>query len=297
MSPQMQERHMDYVWSFPTIAAGEKFVAPFQFDPDASFALRGLAARVPYDAAGTQQGLQFVSLRWSGPTEDYRQERPVPVGLMMGPYFGQYGNPKPVFPQVVYPASGITWLEVWNNGAAPVVGLQVFFRGVKLGFPGQWNQPTYPAKMRSERYSYPFTVPNLAVTDDGPHVNQVFRVKPNGDFVFRAGQAGRSFAPQTFEVFMTLRDFDKYAYSNLPVHVDVLFGQSIGRAAYPCGGAGLFIAPVGPGASAPGLMYPEIYLPADHLMLYDIYRFDAAYQGAAMSDFPMNFIGSKVVPA
>ena len=292
---QFQERHMDYVWSFPTLQPGQPLVAPFQFDPDAAFELRGLAARIPYDAQGTQTALAGVSFRWSGPTQDYRQQQRVPIGLMTGAYFGQYGNPMPVFPGARFPASGVTWVDVVNNGAAPLVGLQLFMRGVKLGYPGQWMTYPYPAKMRTIPYAYPFSVPQLGVTE--ARLNQVFRVKSNGDFVFRAGQAGRAFAPATWEVFLTLRDADSKPYSNAPVHVDVLFGQSIGRAAYPVGNAGLVLPPIGPGASAPGLIYPEIYLPADHLMLYDIARADAAYGGAVVADFPINFIGSKVVAA
>jgi len=199
-----------------------------------------------------------------------------------------------VFPGARFPASGVTWVDVVNNGAAPLVGLQLFMRGVKLGYPGQWTTYSYPPKMRTIPYAYPFSVPQLGVTET--RLNQVFQVGSNGDFVLRAGQAGRSFAPLTWEVFLTLRDADSKPYSNAPVHVDVLFGQSLGRAAYPVGNAGLVVNPIGPGASAPGLIYPEIYLPSDHLMLYDIARDDAAYQGA-VADFPINFIGSKVVVA
>ena len=57
------------------------------------------------------------------------------------------------------------------------------------------------------------------------------------------------------------------------------------------------MAPVGPGASQPGLIYPEIYLPQDHVLLYDIARNDGAYVGAVAADFPFNLMGSKVVPA
>jgi hypothetical protein len=289
-----QERHQDYVWTLPTIPAGQQIVQPFQFDPDAPFVLRSLAARIPYDANGTQTALASVSLRWSGPVQDYRHQSVVPAGLMLGPYFGQYGNPMPVYPEVQFPASGVTWLQVVNGGASPLTGLQVFMRGVKRGRPGQWATYTYPAKMRTIPFSYPFVVSSLAVTD--ARTNQVFQVQSNGDFVFRAGQAGRVFAPQTYEVFLTLKDSNGYPYSNAPVHVDVLFGQSAGRAAYPVGSAPLLVPPIGPGASAPGLIYPEIYLPQDHILLYDIARNDSAYGGAQAADFPLNFMGSKVIP-
>lgn len=298
----VQERHQDYVWTFPTLQPGQLLVTRFRFDPDAPFELRGLAARIPYVVGQgpfpvpTQAGLQFVSVRFSGPTEDYRQQARVPVGLLMGAYFGQYGNPRPVSPGVFYPANAVTVIDIQNDGPAPLAGVQVFFRGVKLGRPGQWPAYTYPAKMKTIPYAYPILVPQLAVTTND-RLNQVFRVKPNGDFVLRAGQAGRSFVPPTYEVFLTLRDQAGVPYSNAPVHVDVLFGQSVGNAAYPVGPTPIFVPPIGPGASAPGLLYPEIYLPSDHLMLYDIHRDDSAYGGAVVADFPINLIGSKVVRA
>ena len=58
---KVQERHMDYVWSLPTLPVGQPVSVPFQFDQDFDFELRSLAARIPYDVAGTQNGLQFVS--------------------------------------------------------------------------------------------------------------------------------------------------------------------------------------------------------------------------------------------
>ena len=87
MTPQtqrFQERHQDYVWTFPTLQPGQPQTIPFRFDIDAPFSLRSLAARIPYDAAGTQTALASVSLAWSGPTQDYRQQlvRPVGVGLV-----------------------------------------------------------------------------------------------------------------------------------------------------------------------------------------------------------------------
>jgi hypothetical protein len=299
---QFQERHQDYVWTFPTLPVGQPQLIPFRFDLDAPFSLRSMAARIPYDAAGTQTALASVQMAWSGPTQDYRQQSVVPLGLglvpmglLLGAYYGQYGNSMPVYPEVQFPANGTTWIQVCNNGPAPLVGLQVFYRGVKLFRPGVRPAYTYPAKMRALPYAYPVLVKQLGVTDFKQ--NQVFQVMSNGDFVLRAGQAGRSFAPSTYEVSMTLKDADGYPYSNAPVHVDVLFGQSQGRAAYPVGPVPLMVAPVGPGASQPGLFYPEIYLPQDHVLLYDIARSDAAYAGAITVDFPFNLMGSKVVPA
>ena len=96
MKPQFQERHQDYVIDY-TIDPRLASVAPGQLitnielrtDPDAPFLLRGRAYRVKYDNldSRTQVGLQNLSLRYSGPTADFRSAVPIPQGLQM-PYGG-----------------------------------------------------------------------------------------------------------------------------------------------------------------------------------------------------------------
>ena len=76
--------------------------------------------------------------------------------------------------------------------------------------------------------------------------------------------------------------------------MDVLFGRSDFQAAYPCGLG--YVAPVGPGAAQPGLLYPEIYMPRNHQLLYTITRNDAAYPGLGAVDYPLLFGGMKVFP-
>lgn len=283
-------RHQDYVFSIPTILAGGVLEAyPLRLDTDAPFALRGRALRVPYDADHIQTGLQWVNLRFTGPDGSYRQQQPVPQTLV-GAYFGQQGNPIPEWPEIVYPAGGTIYVDVVNTGTASLVGLQLFFRGVKLYPAGVQAGYTYPPRFAGLPFIYPNTVAALGVTET--RNNLLFTVKPDADFVLRAGQAGRTTAPATFEVFMTLRDWTGKAYSNAPVHVDVLFGRSSTPALYPVGATA--VHPVGTGAISPGLLYPEIYLPAKQQLYYDISRSDGAYQGAAAADFPFEFIGQKV---
>jgi len=294
-----QERHQDYVFDAPTLIAGQVAAGiSFQLDADWPFELRGLAARVPYvalpgPALGTQNGLQFISARWAGPnTQDYKQQDFVPLPLLLGPYFGQLGNPKPVFPPVRWPRKGIITIDLRNDGAAIVTGLQLFFRGVKVGPQGAFGANyTYPAKMSRPPlpFWYPLTVSSLGVNDPA-RISVPFAPENDSDFVFRFGQAG----PQTgtYEVFITLKDEAMKPYSNAPVHADVLFGRSTFPAVFPVGTS--FVAPVGPGASQPGLLVPEIYIPRTHKMWFDIERNDLAYAGAAAVDYPLTFGGMKV---
>jgi hypothetical protein len=171
MTPQPQageqERHQDYVWTAPTLQPGELVQGiPFHFDADFPFEMRSMAARVPYSSAddesfGTQAGLNFISARWSGTSQDYRQDALVPLNLLLGPYFGQVGNPRPVFPPIRWPRSGFITLDIQNNGPNPITGFQFFFRGVKVGPMGSWNTYTYPERMA--RPPLPFLYPSNSV--------------------------------------------------------------------------------------------------------------------------------------
>jgi hypothetical protein len=127
--------------------------------------------------------------------------------------------------------------------------------------------------------------------------NNIFTVKADADFVFRAGQAtapfstdGRTFA----EVGIILRDFNRKPYSNDFVPLDLMFGSGGFPSAIPIGSAPSFIAPFGPGPAQPGLLYPEFYLPRNHQLLYDLKRTDGAGGSNQSEDFVINFVGQKV---
>jgi hypothetical protein len=74
----------------------------------------------------------------------------------------------------------------------------------------------------------------------------------------------------------------------------VLAGNSQSQVTYPSGTS--FVAPVGPGASSPGLWFPEIYVPFQRYLVYDVLRTDSAFvaQGAVAQNYPIAFIGAKV---
>lgn len=308
--PQWQERHQDYVIGpaqdsrLTTVAAGAQVTnIQFQFDVDAPFLFRGRAMRVSYDslASHTQVGIQSVGLKYTGPQYDYRMQDYVPQRLLM-PYGGQGGAWYRTYPQIYYPAGSTIQLDVENNGSTELSNLTIYLRGVKL-FPwGQNPAYTYPAKFRTIPFVYPIQqitaanpygqIQNLLTTDS--RLLQIFQVLPDADFVFRYGQAGPSYAPLPLEVFFTLYDENRKAFSNAPVHYEVLFGPSIGN--YTSGGASM--TAIGTGNSLPSCFYPEIYVPANHILYYDVSRQDGAYGGTAtIPNFPVNLIGSKVYPA
>lgn len=293
----VQERHHDYVIG-PNQDGRLASVAPrqviekiqFTLDPDAPFQLRSRALWCQYNDtnASTQEDLLGVYSRWTGPSTDYRFQDFVSEAVQMQNY-GQFGVPKPVHP-VNYPALGTLTLDVANTSAtATIKNLTFLFRGVKLFPPGVVPAYTYPKKFASIAYQYQVLIPNLGVVE--LRQNQIFTVKPDADFVLRAGQMttdGASVAPPGPNWFLQLMDFNKKPYSNDFVRGDVLFGTGLAGPVYPG------LPSTGPGL--PGLFYPEIYVPANHQLLYNVYRDDTAVSSAIPENVLMALIGMKVFP-
>src|ERR1017187_6575519 len=313
MTPGLIQRHHDYVLGpnqdtrLASVAAGQTITGiVLPLDSDAPFVLRSRAMRVQYTAderAGSrvQSGLNHLLLRWAGPDRDYRSEVLIRQSLL-APYFGQLGNPIPVYPQVVYPRHGQIAVDITNDGTAALTNLTLYWRGIKLFAPGAVKSYTYPDTFGVLPFTYPqgvysdtdgFTlVRNIQVTQ-GP-LRQIFRVKGDADFVIRGGQAGRPFsATPVNEVFITMRDEDEKPYSNDAVHMDILFGNSHMSTLYPAG-TSFGVAAVGAGPNSPGLFFPEIYVPKNHLFYSDVSRADVSFGGAVAVNLPVNFIGQKV---
>lgn len=302
MTPGLVQRHHDYVLGpdqdsrLATVAAGQTIGGiVLKTDLDAPFALRSRAMRVRYSSTSTQPFLQNLLVRWAGPNRDYRSQDFIRQSLL-GPYFGQWGNPIPVFPQVVYPRGSDITVDVRNDGADDLTNLTLYFRGVKLFAPGAVRFYDYPSNISTFPFVYPIgqyqdsdglTLIRSVQVLQGP-LRQTFKVKGDADFVIRGGQSWIAYAaPAGFtphEIFVTLRDEDEKAYSNAPVHVDILFGNS---AQAPQG-------IIGAGPNSPGIFYPEIYVPKNHLMYLDVTRDDSSYVNAAAVDFPLSFTGQKV---
>lgn len=289
------QRHHDYVLGpnqdgrLASVAAGQLIEGlVLKLDMDAPFILRSRAVRMTPDVDGGQTALEGLLLRWAGPDRNFHLQNLIRQSLI-GPYFGQVGNPMPVSPQVVYPRGGQILVDVLNDGSGALTNLSLYFRGSKLYFPGDVKSYGYPNTFGGLPFAYPqgqysdtdgLTLVRNVAPIQAP-LRQTFKVKGDADFVFRAGQAGNPFsgAPLT-EVFATLKDEDEKPYSNDAIHIDILFGNS-------------GTATIGGGPNLPGVFYPEIYLPKNHLMYMDVSRNDTVGRPTT-EDIPFTFIGQKV---
>jgi hypothetical protein len=320
-----RQRHYDYVIGPPStafpenrnqtallsaIAPGQTITGiPLKLDADAPFLLRGRAMRIPYPVTKgctKSQPLNGLLMRYTGPNNNYLQQDLVRQSLEMM-YFGQFGQWRPVSPQILYPPAGVILIDVKNDSASEIDNLTLYFRGVKL-YP--WDaRPnyTYPDKFASLPYVYPIAPVDPSTNPAGlilslgvaeTRLNQIFQVKDDADFVIRSAQAGGvQIETKYFETFVTLRDPDNLPYSNQPVHVDTLFGYGGSGVTYRVSDVPNSITPKGVGPGMPGWFFPEIYVPRNNLLKYDIYRTDSAYSGCSDTvDFPIMLSGSKVFP-
>ena len=263
-------------------------------EDDAPFVLTGRAVRHAYGSALTQANLNGLKTKWTGPQRDYRQQDYILESLQMA-YYGQFGNPKPIVPGIEYPPRSVLMLDLNNTGANTITNLSFYFFGYQLFPPDTVPAYTYPKRLASQTFAYPVPVVALGVSET--RMNQIFTVKQDADFVLRGGQGitissvgGRTLA----EVAIRLKDHTKNPYSNDFVPFDILFGTGAFPAVVPVGPTPSFVTPFGTGPGQPGLFYPEIYVPKNHQLMYDLQRADGAGGSNQAEDFSFNFIGGKV---
>ena len=162
MTPGLIQRHHDYVLGpnqdgrLASVAAGQTITGvELHLDTDAPFLLRSRAMRVAYDTEGfNQHALSSLLARWAGPNRDYRSQDLIRQALL-GPYFGQIGNPIPVWPPVTYPRGGTILVDLRNDGTTALTNLTFYFRGVKLFAPGAVKSYEYPPTFSVLPFDYP----------------------------------------------------------------------------------------------------------------------------------------------
>ena len=288
MRPQFQERFQVYVMGpnqdarLINVPAGQVIEnIHLKIDLDAPFVLRSRAVG-PVDV-----NLPFLKTKWTGPNYDYRQSARILESLQM-PYFGQIGTPKPICPEITYPPGGTLTLDLENTSPNALTNVTFYWIGVNLYPWGVLSTSTYPAEFRGTNFAQTFLVRNLLAPD--VKLNQPFTAKSDGDLIIRGGQAGQAgfqggcppvvlpgILQSTTAMSIVLRDHNGMAYMNDWVDINVLFGM--GGLAW------------GAGPGHPGLIYPEIYLPAKRQLLIDVQQSAAGASGVGLL---INFIGSKV---
>lgn len=290
-----------------SLAPGQQIIGlPVTLDKDAPFVLRRRALRVKYNTTAPtgqiESNINQLLVRFTNHDHRYLSTSFIPQNLD-GAFFGQVGQWKVVYPGIPYPAGGSFWVDIINNGPFTITNLTLYFRGVKLYPWGVRPDYRYPSTMASLPYAYPINpvtttntlgvIQSLAVND--LRLQQVFQVKDDADFAIRSMATGPVLASNVYEVFFILRDFDSKPYSTGWVHLDIYGGQTMfpQQIQFPLGATQLITA-VGAGAATPNVFFPEILVPRNQLLFYDILRSDTGFVAATTQDYPITMVGAKV---
>jgi hypothetical protein len=295
----MIERHQDYQLTVATVPPGGVRGVPLQLDSDAPFALRLVRSR----NIGLN-GWKFQTPRKAYQSNALRTDWIVPAAPGAGPFPSRGAI---VDPEFIYPIGSQIVVDIGNATGSNITNARLLFRGSKLFADGAIPGPAYPSSMRVLPFVYPTVVQNMPVS--GTIRDNQLRIRQDADFVFRYGACDpftlgvdggavgvapvfnvplSGFINRNYtELYVMLRDESRKAYSNEPIHVNDVFGQGLPNPT----GSGANDAPID---FFPGLMTPEIYLPREHSLYFDLFRSDTS--GFALN-LHFRFGGMKVFPA
>ena len=287
MKPPFQERFQVYALG-PTQDPRLALIAPGQvvervnlkIDKDAPFVLRRRAL------GPVSNDLAFLKTKWTGPQSDYRSE--LILESLRHVFYGQNGSPTKVSPEITYPPGGTLTVDLENTSANPLTNVIFYWIGVNLYPWGYLPAPTYPSEFRGSTFAQPFVAPTLGAPEVRSHLP--YTAKSDAEWVIRGGMAGQvgtlggcppvvtpGLLNPTTAMSIILRDYNGMPYMNDWIDINILFG------------IGGFALATGPGHM--GIIYPEIYLPAQRQLLIDVQQSAAGMAGV---DLLINFIGAKV---
>jgi hypothetical protein len=288
------ERHQDYQLTVASVPPGGVRNVPLQLDSDAPFALRlvktrnlgpsGFNYQNPrrmYTATGFQTDLIQDVL-----SNEYRPSR----GIVQ-------------YPQMIYPPGASIVVDIGNATNANLTNVKILFRGSKFFDSRAVSLPTYPPRFGGLPFTYQTVVQNLTAT--GILTDNQLQVRRDADFAFRCGvcdpfslavdgtaSSAGLLAPPNFEnVYVLLKDESRKAYSNEPIHINDLFGQSA-----PFSDADFGNSNNDSVLWLPGNLTPEIYIPRDHSLYFDVFRFDdpTDFNTGRPVNLYFRFVGAKV---
>lgn len=304
----MIERHFDYILIIPSLAPGANVIeAPLPISTDAPFMVRGRGIHITPPTSRSQADVNLCRFRFKDAAGNYTAQIPMQTPQDFWGAFGQGGNYRPVYPQQAYPPGGVILVDFYNDSPDTLTNTQIIFRGVKLYKEGSIIAPSYPAKQAQRPLEFSYQTGKGTATDPQivlattSNIRQLsLQIKNDADFVVRGLQAGLwtssgdngLYSPFGYtDLNIQLFDSTLNPYSNVPIAIDWLFGN---------GGGTQLPGFTALGNAAPGIVFPEFYLPKNTNLYFNLFRNDAAYVGVTDSlpvRLSMAWIGSKVYPA
>jgi len=235
-------------------------------DTDAPFRCFGIAIYIfnSGDAPIGAQGNINFTLRYTK-ADRYYLQRHLVSAQQLNPYDAQavngaggqtapfYSYFSPVVPNLFFPASGSIMIDFAEPAGITLGAALIVFCGTKLYGDGSiWSPTRNPAKPSRPfiGYSVQFNAANL------PIYNQILQILPDADFAWQDGaqtdQPLTGFSPVGVQrnIGIRIKDWTGKYYMNGFIPLDLIFGFN--------------------NSQTPGLVYPEIYIPKNQVLLMDL---------------------------
>lgn len=288
------ERHQDYQLTVASVPPGGVTNVPLQLDTDAPFCLRLVKSR----------NLGPSGFKYQNPRRMYTSSG-FQTDLIQNVLTNEYRPSRGIvqYPQMLYAPGGSIVCDIANNTGEALTNVKLLFRGSKLYDSRAISAPTYPPRFGPLPFTYPAQIMNLTANGaQSRSVDNQLQVRRDADFAFRCGvcdpfllavdgTASGGPQPNFQEVYVQLKDESRKAYSNEPIHINDLFGQAAPFSDATFGNSN------NDGVEwLPGNLTPEIYIPRDHSLYFDVFRFDdpTNFETGRPVNLYFRFVGAKV---
>lgn len=272
----MIERHQDYQLNITELPAGGLQGVELFLDSDAAFAARWVKQRFTPEAASGQWSYRFRAPSGAYQSSDFRFDTFGRGTLIRG---------NPLYPQMIYPAGGSIVVDINNIAGVELDNVKLLFRGSKLFPDDSIPAPTYPPVCSILPQVIPITVGPIAQNNGAGNLNNQINIPTDWDFVLRYANADPFLLAGgngTYDqLYAQLKDDKQKPFSNVPIHIDDLFGSQSSTAT-----GSVTTAPFWP-----GVFTPEIYIPANKILYFDLFRTDTAGGNVTMQ---FSFGGARV---
>jgi hypothetical protein len=271
--PQAQTKvvgwHYDYLLRCGAILNGQTVQLELIMLPGAPFCLRGIGG-YHVEAGPIVSPLTGGFLAITDSNDAYLMNQAIGLTGDWGTG-GQNALYEPVYQQLVYGPGSALQVNLTNSSGGNWADARLVFRGTKLFYKERVDAASYPACYTALPYTHSLL---FAIGANQTLNDQPMEVK-GADLVFRGAsielnaglRVGNSMADLEFKI----HDQEGRPYSSDYIHHSWLFPTAF--------------------AQRPGTFYPEIYLPKDRILLFDLFQ-----GGATTADVNLAIQGARIFP-
>lgn len=259
--------HYDYLLRLGAISNGQSVATELQIAPGAPFCWRGIGG-YHVEAGPVVSPLTGGFIAVSDSRDAYLMNQTIGISGDW-PTGGQNALYEPVYQQVVFGPNSVMQVTLTNNSGGDWADARLVFRGTKLFYRDRLEVKSYPRCYTAFPYEQSL---NFSIAANATLPDQPLQVTGT-DFVFRGAAievnatGGSSMADLEFRI----KDQEGRPYSSDFIHHNWLFPTAFSQ--------------------RPGVFYPEIYLPKDRILLFDLFQ-----GGATVANVNLAVQGARIFP-